>query len=57
MEAEDQRKSNLVKAGPYSRVIEYSVNDGIEQAIREVFSDVPRIVNAASLVLQWKDVD
>ena len=52
-----EARRNLVKVGPYSRVVEYIVNDGIVPAIREVFADVPRIAKATTLVLQRKDED
>ena len=50
----EPRKRNLVKAGPYSRVVEYE-SDDIVAAIRRVFADVPRIARATTLVLQRKD--
>ena len=47
----EPRKKNLVKAGPYNRVVEYESND-IVAAIRRAFADVPRIGTATTLVLQ-----
>ena len=46
---------NLVKAGPYSRVVQYCSDEGIEPAIRRVFADVPRVAEAPTLILQRKD--
>ena len=53
MEESKRARKNLVKAGQYSRVVEY--NDDIEGAIRRVFSDVSRVANAPALLLQRKD--
>ena len=46
---------NLVKAGPYSRVVQYCSDEGIEPAICRVFADVPRVTEAPTLILQRKD--
>ena len=46
---------NLVKAGPFRRVVEYTAEEGIYLAIRRVFSDVPRMAKATAFVLQRKD--
>ena len=36
----------MKKAGPYSRVVQYCSDEGIELAIRRVFADVPRPLNS-----------
>ena len=36
----------MKKAGPYSRVVQYCSDEGIELAIRRVFADVPRLLNS-----------
>ena len=48
-------RRNLVKAGPYSRIVEYSAKDDIEPVIRRVFADISLISKAETLVLQRKD--
>lgn len=49
------RIRNLVQAGPFSRVVEYSPDEGFVPAIRRVFADVPCIAEANALLLQRKD--
>ena len=44
----------LVRLGHHSRVVEFSSNDDLKTAIFRVFSDVPRVANASTLVLQLK---
>ena len=46
---------NLVQVGPFSRVVEYSVEEGIVLGIRNVFADVPGVAEAKTLFLQRKD--
>ena len=45
----------LVRVGPHSRVVHFESDGDLVPAIRRAFSDLRRVVDASSLVIQLKD--